>query len=164
MTNIYRSNQFFFQIYLQVHEKSILLVAMPSICLYGFTPFAVTCFLKVSILSILPLIIKDGLTIAYFSLIVGYNAILNGFLAKQESERHISSTRLQRLNKILDFLILIASLAAVWIPPPSHLPHLWTVIISVTCCGFFVIFFLMGHIYQFNYWTNIVKIILNKKI
>ncbi|XP_037898257.1 probable dolichyl pyrophosphate Man9GlcNAc2 alpha-1,3-glucosyltransferase isoform X3 [Glossina fuscipes] len=154
----------FFLFSFQVHEKSILLVALPSICLYGFMPFAVTCFLKVSILSILPLIIKDGLTIAYFSLVVAYNAILNAFLAEQESERHMSNNSLQRLNKVLDFLILIASLAAVWLPPPSHLPHLWAVIISVICCGFFLIFFIMGHINQFNYWPNIVKIILNKKV
>ncbi|XP_063992179.1 probable dolichyl pyrophosphate Man9GlcNAc2 alpha-1,3-glucosyltransferase [Diachasmimorpha longicaudata] len=55
----------FFLFSFQVHEKSILLVAVPVILYFRRDPFFCFWFLIVSCFSMIPLIIKDGLFIAY---------------------------------------------------------------------------------------------------
>ncbi|CAL8101365.1 unnamed protein product [Calicophoron daubneyi] len=71
----------FFLFSYHVHEKSILLVALPSLCMFPFCPFSTLLFALVSTLSMWPLYDKDSLigpcmylTLIYF--VVGYTVIM----------------------------------------------------------------------------------------
>ncbi|XP_044285830.1 dolichyl pyrophosphate Man9GlcNAc2 alpha-1,3-glucosyltransferase isoform X3 [Varanus komodoensis] len=55
----------FFLFSFQVHEKSILLVSIPVCLVINEIPFMSTWFLLVSTFSMLPLLLKDGLLLAY---------------------------------------------------------------------------------------------------
>ncbi|NXJ03351.1 ALG6 glucosyltransferase, partial [Odontophorus gujanensis] len=55
----------FFLFSFQVHEKSILLVSVPVCLILNEIPFMATWFLLVSTFSMLPLLLKDGLLLAY---------------------------------------------------------------------------------------------------
>ncbi|OPJ76971.1 dolichyl pyrophosphate Man9GlcNAc2 alpha-1,3-glucosyltransferase [Patagioenas fasciata monilis] len=55
----------FFLFSFQVHEKSILLVSVPVCLIINEIPFMATWFLLVSTFSMLPLLLKDGLLLAY---------------------------------------------------------------------------------------------------
>lgn len=60
----------FFLFSYQVHEKSILLAAIPVALYFQYEPFACFWFLLISSFSMVPLIIKDGLLIAFFALTI----------------------------------------------------------------------------------------------
>lgn len=62
----------FFLFSFQVHEKSILLVAIPVLLHFSRAPFVCFWFLTMSIFSMLPLLIKDGLVTATISLTIFY--------------------------------------------------------------------------------------------
>lgn len=62
----------FFLFSFQVHEKSILLVAIPVILHFPHDPFVCFWFLYISVFSMLPLFIKDELIIAFFALLGFY--------------------------------------------------------------------------------------------
>ncbi|XP_060533627.1 dolichyl pyrophosphate Man9GlcNAc2 alpha-1,3-glucosyltransferase [Cylas formicarius] len=62
----------FFLFSFQVHEKSILLVAIPVLLYFPYAPFVCFWFLCISIFSMIPLLIKDNLTVALIALTVFY--------------------------------------------------------------------------------------------
>ncbi|CAL7950277.1 unnamed protein product [Xylocopa violacea] len=62
----------FFLFSFQVHEKSILLVAIPVLLHFQSDSFPCFWFLIISHLSMLPLFIKDGLYMAYCSTLIFY--------------------------------------------------------------------------------------------
>lgn len=62
----------FFLFSFQVHEKSILIVAVPVLMYFPYAPFVCFWFLCISIFSMLPLLIKDGLVIAVIALTAFY--------------------------------------------------------------------------------------------
>lgn len=83
----------FFLFSFQVHEKSILLVAIPVLLYFPKDPFICFWFLYTSCFSMLPLFIKDKLVIAYIALNVFY---ITSFLVCMEhtlkSSRRSSSS------------------------------------------------------------------------
>ncbi|XP_057336719.1 dolichyl pyrophosphate Man9GlcNAc2 alpha-1,3-glucosyltransferase [Microplitis mediator] len=60
----------------QVHEKTILLVAIPVLIYFHYDPLPCFWFLIISTFSLLPLLIKDGLFSAYFSLMIFYGVLI----------------------------------------------------------------------------------------
>lgn len=62
----------FFLFSFQVHEKSILLAAIPILLYLPNDPFACFWFLVISCFSMLPLFVKDGLVVAFFALLIFY--------------------------------------------------------------------------------------------
>ncbi|KAJ8916499.1 hypothetical protein NQ315_000141 [Exocentrus adspersus] len=62
----------FFLFSFQVHEKSILLVAVPVLMYFPYAPFVCFWFLCLSGFSMLPLLVKDGLVMAFVALTVFY--------------------------------------------------------------------------------------------
>lgn len=62
----------FFLFSFQVHEKSILLVAIPVMLYLPKDPFVCFWLLVISTFSMLPLFVKDDLVIAYFALMIFY--------------------------------------------------------------------------------------------
>lgn len=62
----------FFLFSFQVHEKSILLVAVPILLYFPHDPFTCFWFLCVSVFSMTPLLLKDGLSVAVIALMLFY--------------------------------------------------------------------------------------------
>ncbi|XP_056638828.1 dolichyl pyrophosphate Man9GlcNAc2 alpha-1,3-glucosyltransferase [Diorhabda sublineata] len=62
----------FFLFSFQVHEKSILLVAVPVLLYFPYDPFTCFWFLCLSVFSMTPLLLKDGLTVAFMALMLFY--------------------------------------------------------------------------------------------
>lgn len=62
----------FFLFSYQVHEKSILLVAIPVLLYFPYAPFTCFWFLVVSVFSMTPLLVKDKLVIATVALVTFY--------------------------------------------------------------------------------------------
>ncbi|XP_072382163.1 dolichyl pyrophosphate Man9GlcNAc2 alpha-1,3-glucosyltransferase [Diabrotica undecimpunctata] len=62
----------FFLFSFQVHEKTILLAAVPVLLYFPFAPFICYWFLCISLFSMIPLFLKDNLVIALISLTLFY--------------------------------------------------------------------------------------------
>lgn len=72
ITSLINCSLAFFLFSFQVHEKSILLVAIPVLLHFQDEPFACFWFLVISHFSMLPLFIKDNLYTAYCSTLTFY--------------------------------------------------------------------------------------------
>lgn len=149
--NLFNTALAFFLFSFQVHEKSILLAAIPALCLFPLMPFYAIVFSKISVLSMLPLIIKDNICVSYYCMVIAFSLAI----------RHIFQTdycKDEKVQKILDYLmdsidivVIIFSLAANLIPSPATLPHLWPLIISVLCCGCFLFLLFISVAHQFHF-------------
>lgn len=62
----------FFLFSYQVHEKTILLAAIPVLLYFPYAPFTCFWFLCISVFSMTPLFVKDQLIIAFIALVVFY--------------------------------------------------------------------------------------------
>lgn len=88
----------------QVHEKSILLVAIPVVMYFHRDPLPCFWFLMISTFSMLPLLIKDKLVLAYFSLSFFYAVAvcimwakeLSNFTIKDKESVGKSKTKMHR--------------------------------------------------------------------
>lgn len=139
----------------QVHEKSILLAALPAMLLLRLDPIPILWFLLTTIASMIPLLIKDGLIIPTLALsciyiIVG-EWICHGQLESwviEMLERKVSD-KVNFLRKQVQlaqrisycFLFGLSSLCVVGRPPKRY-PDLYTVLLSLLCAGHFCCFWL----------------------
>uniref|UniRef100_A0A1I8PDN6 Alpha-1,3-glucosyltransferase n=1 Tax=Stomoxys calcitrans TaxID=35570 RepID=A0A1I8PDN6_STOCA len=140
----------FFLFSFQVHEKSILLAAIPAINLFQYMPFNTVAFLKISFLSMLPLFMKDCLCVPYFCLMFGFSCSLRYFIQVVYSE-NIKIQKLLRLLMLgMDATIFLISLVSIFVPSPARFPHLWPLFISVFCCGCFLILLFISIAHQLN--------------
>lgn len=134
----------FFLFSFQVHEKSILLVAIPVLMYAPQNPFMCTWFVSLTTFSMLPLLIRDNLLVPFISLsliyfIVHYN--IEKFISQQKD-----TLKLHLLRNISLFGCVILTFCAIALKPPSKYPDLWSLIISVYSCMHFVLFLI-----YFNY-------------
>ncbi|NXP46494.1 ALG6 glucosyltransferase, partial [Heliornis fulica] len=150
----------FFLFSFQVHEKSILLVSVPVCLIINEIPFMATWFLLVSTFSMLPLLLKDGLLLAYAVTTLAFlSACLASFtiLEKTSAEdlqlKPFSlslkgySSRFKSLPKIARSLFLLSitlmgvlSLMSAAVHPPQRLPDLFPVAVSIISCLHFLLF------------------------
>lgn len=91
------SSLVFFLFSFQVHEKSILLVAIPVLLYFPNDPFVCFWFLYMSVFSMLPLFIKDNLTIAFIALVGFY------FVIFRVSIEHAYQSSLNTQDGITEF-------------------------------------------------------------
>ncbi|XP_048394867.1 dolichyl pyrophosphate Man9GlcNAc2 alpha-1,3-glucosyltransferase [Stegostoma tigrinum] len=150
----------FFLFSFQVHEKSILLAALPVLLLLHEIPFMATWFLLVSTFSMLPLLMKDGLLLPYTVTSLAFLLITATFLSAFEKVS-LEDLQLQRfsqgvrryiphftippcLAKLAFLLSIIAmvilSLISATQNPPPQLPDLFPVLVSLFSCIHFLIF------------------------
>ncbi|NWR45998.1 ALG6 glucosyltransferase, partial [Regulus satrapa] len=150
----------FFLFSFQVHEKSILLVAVPVCLIINEIPFMATWFLLVSTFSLLPLLLRDGLLLPYA---VTTPAFLAACLASFSILEKTSAEDLQlkafslslkgyvswvkyfpRIVRSLFFLslALMAALSVLGaaLPPPQRLPDLFPVAVAGLSCLHFLLF------------------------
>ncbi|XP_051232138.1 dolichyl pyrophosphate Man9GlcNAc2 alpha-1,3-glucosyltransferase [Dicentrarchus labrax] len=158
----------FFLFSYQVHEKSILLAALPVCLLLNDLPLVAIWFLLTSTFSMLPLLLKDGLLVPY---VVTSLAFLFFSLYLLSALEHCSEEelRLGAYHKMLFFLpkldlacitrwkfyIGVAAMAglsavSVALVPPPHLPDLFPVLVSTTAFLQFLGTFLYFNIVQFS--------------
>ncbi|TKS74258.1 Dolichyl pyrophosphate [Collichthys lucidus] len=158
----------FFLFSYQVHEKSILLAALPVCLLLSDLPLTVIWFLQASTFSMLPLFLKDGLLVPY---VVTSLAFLFFSVYLLSALEHCSEEelRLGAYHKLLFFLpkldlacivrwkfyISVAAMAglsvvSVALVPPPHLPDLFPVLVSTTGFLHFLGTFIYFNIVQFS--------------
>ncbi|XP_050079088.1 probable dolichyl pyrophosphate Man9GlcNAc2 alpha-1,3-glucosyltransferase [Anopheles maculipalpis] len=161
----------FFLFSFQVHEKSILLAALPATLLLPMEPLVSCWFLQLATFSMLPLLHKDGLTGAFVGLTLisltllrtvretkssnknqkpSYDVLhLRGLLPEgfitNQSAGSVFVT-LFYLSLLGQVLLLVAFLC---LAPPAHLPFLYPLLISAYSCGHFVLFYLYFNYRQF---------------
>ncbi|CAG5134793.1 unnamed protein product [Candidula unifasciata] len=136
----------FFLFSFHVHEKSILLAAIPACLVVKSDPFAVVWFLLISVFSMLPLLLKDGLLIPTLATTGLFWLIVTHLL---NPTRQVSP----QARKIFTLSLLIAVcmvLATLFIPPPKRFPDIFPLLISIYSCGHFFIFAGHFHLRQFG--------------
>ncbi|GCC35929.1 dolichyl pyrophosphate Man9GlcNAc2 alpha-1,3-glucosyltransferase isoform X1 [Chiloscyllium punctatum] len=156
----------FFLFSFQVHEKSILLAALPVLLLLHEIPFMATWFLLVSTFSMLPLLLKDGLLLPYTVTSLAFLLITTTFLSAFEKvsledlqlEQFSQGVRrciphfiippcLAKLAFLLSVIAMVVlSLISATQDPPPQLPDLFPVLVSLFSCIHFLIFLLYFNI------------------
>lgn len=132
----------FFLLSFQVHEKSILLVAIPVLLHLHKDPLPCSWFLVISTFSMLPLLLKDGLELAYFAWRFFYGQLLGGCWISGDESKTWSRVAFRASVVGMDVL----SVASVVLEPPTRYPDIFPLLISLYSCAHFVLFFL-----YFNY-------------
>ncbi|KAL7396565.1 hypothetical protein ABVT39_007940 [Epinephelus coioides] len=158
----------FFLFSYQVHEKSILLAALPACLLLNDLPLMGIWFLQVSTFSMLPLLLKDGLLVPYVvtSLAFLFFSIYLLSVLEHCSEEELRLGSYRKLFFCLPkrnlawivrwkFYISVAAMAGlsvvtVALDPPSHLPDLFPVLVSTTAFVHFLGTFVYFNIVQFS--------------
>nr|XP_020458449.1 dolichyl pyrophosphate Man9GlcNAc2 alpha-1,3-glucosyltransferase [Monopterus albus] len=158
----------FFLFSYQVHEKSILLAALPACLLLSDLPLMVIWFLLASTFSMLPLFLKDGLLVPYAvtSLAFLFFSIYLMSALVHCSEEDLRLSAYHKLFSCLPkldlayilrwkFYISVAAMAglsimSVVLAPPPHLPDLFTVLVSTAAFLHFLGTFIYFNIVQFS--------------
>lgn len=158
----------FFLFSYQVHEKSILLAALPVSLLLNDFPLMSIWFLQASTFSMLPLFLKDGLLVPYAVTSVGY-LFLTVYLLSALDDCSEDELKLGICGKLFFFLskmflarimrwkfyismalMAVLSVLSVVLEPPHHLPDLFPVLVSTTAFLHFLGVFLHVNVVQFS--------------
>ncbi|XP_068599933.1 dolichyl pyrophosphate Man9GlcNAc2 alpha-1,3-glucosyltransferase [Brachionichthys hirsutus] len=158
----------FFLFSYHVHEKSILLAALPACLLLNDLPFMCIWFLLISCFSMVPLLIKDGLLLPYAVSSVAFLFLAVYLLSALEhcSEEDLRLEAYRKLHSCLPkldlawivrwkFYVSVAAMAGLSIVsaallPPPHLPDLFPVLVSAAAFLHFLGIFLYFNIVQFS--------------
>jgi alpha-1,3-glucosyltransferase len=141
----------FFLFSYQVHEKSILLAALP-VCLF-LNEELLTClwFFVVSTFSLQPLLVKDGLFIPYMALttllLVTYFNVYGDLGLSQNTTFKNKAKNLLFMGSMMGCLFL--GLSSLIISPPSRYPDIHPVLNSVFSCLHFMAF--LAHFYRLQF-------------
>ncbi|KAK6990280.1 dolichyl pyrophosphate Man9GlcNAc2 alpha-1 3-glucosyltransferase isoform X1 [Biomphalaria glabrata] len=136
----------FFLFSFHVHEKTILLAVIPAILVLKSDPLIVVWFMLISVFSMLPLLIKDGLLLPTVAT-VGLFWIISTHYVKPT--KNVSS----QMKLAFELSLLAAScisLATIIIPPPARYPDLFSLMIAIFSCLHFSLFALFFHLKQFD--------------
>ncbi|VDK21438.1 unnamed protein product [Taenia asiatica] len=140
LTEVIVSLSFFLFSY-QVHEKSILLVAIPVLCLLPLFPLSSYYFLFVSTLSMWPLFSKDGLRHACVAFVTIFYAVASICLSTDSFGRHrVSLARFWPLGlSLLGYAIIFA--LEFFVQPPVRYPFLFPFLVNAYSFFHFVGFY-----------------------
>ncbi|XP_058821452.1 probable dolichyl pyrophosphate Man9GlcNAc2 alpha-1,3-glucosyltransferase [Topomyia yanbarensis] len=168
----------FFLFSYQVHEKSILLASLPVLLFFQLSPLPCFWFLQISTFSMIPLLHKDNLLIAYIALTAITLALLKVALSTMNHGKSPKNAFLVDIFNIESFLQHNSGKVSwknlVWVygfygslvgqtvlliaylnfKPPTHLPFLWPLLISAYSCAHFVMFFIYFNYIQFFSYDN----------
>ncbi|XP_051997039.1 dolichyl pyrophosphate Man9GlcNAc2 alpha-1,3-glucosyltransferase [Xyrauchen texanus] len=159
----------FFLFSFQVHEKSILLAALPVCLVINEIPLIAIWFLLTSTFSMLPLLLKDGLLLPYVVTSLAFLFLGLYLLAALERSTDeelrlglylkVSRYCLPKLNlsqiikwKFWFSLVAMAvlSFASVCLEPPTKLPDLFPVLVSILSFLHFLGFVIYFNVVQFS--------------
>ncbi|XP_013167634.1 PREDICTED: dolichyl pyrophosphate Man9GlcNAc2 alpha-1,3-glucosyltransferase [Papilio xuthus] len=158
----------FFLFSFQVHEKTILLVAIPVALHFSEDPFMCFWFLLVSNFSMLPLLMKDGLLLPFIATTLIYISVYSIALKMANNTsglftfinaNKVYKTIQKDKSKDSMFLKIVShyfffslvgmvflTICLIYVKPPLMFPDLYPLLISVYSCSHFLLFFL-----YFNY-------------
>lgn len=136
----------FFLFSFQVHEKSILLVALPVLMYSPQNPFICTWFLFITTFSMLPLLIKDNLLVPFVSLSLIYFVIYNNIEKLIPKQKEMPKMHLLRNLSLVGCVLL--TICSVLIKPPEKYQYLWPLIISTYSCIHFIVFLMYFNLNQ----------------
>ncbi|XP_063388623.1 dolichyl pyrophosphate Man9GlcNAc2 alpha-1,3-glucosyltransferase [Cydia fagiglandana] len=175
----------FFLFSFQVHEKTILLVAIPVAIHFPEDPFMCFWFLLVSTFSMLPLLLKDGLLLPFIATNIIYVSFYSitlklampnaGFFTFFNAKKVYKAVQPEKIeNSVLlkllsiNFLfsvlgMIVLTAASVYVAPPPQFPDLFPLLISVYSCSHFLLFFFYFYYTQFNLPTSLPTTVKVKK-
>ncbi|XP_074654940.1 dolichyl pyrophosphate Man9GlcNAc2 alpha-1,3-glucosyltransferase-like [Tubulanus polymorphus] len=139
----------------QVHEKSILLVALPVCLLLPEQPLMCMWLLLISTFSMYPLLMRDLLSLPCLAMQVLF--IILVFLRYGSKLWNIASPSYFDKLYIEDFFVPSVSVAFLlcllcqFKTPPTLWPDLWPVLISLYSCGHFLMFCFYFNCLQYIY-------------
>lgn len=148
-----------------MHEKTILLVAIPIILHFPHEPLMCLWFLQIATFSMLPLLVVDKLVLAYVGTNLIYLLLIRLVSATEISAKEFDNAKwdfllLNRISasRLLHVVFYASSLLGctvlatchLFVPAPIRFPHLFPLLISVYSCCHFLMF-----LCYFNYkqWT-----------
>ncbi|XP_017042947.2 probable dolichyl pyrophosphate Man9GlcNAc2 alpha-1,3-glucosyltransferase [Drosophila ficusphila] len=143
---LFNTSLAFFLFSFQVHEKTILLAALPSLFLLKWWPNEMIMFLEVSVFSMIPLLTRDKLLVPALVSTLAFHLIFKCF----NSNSKLNEYPLKYFSIISNIVIVSIVGASLSIPAPSRFPDLWPLIISVISCGHFILFLLWGYFQHFT--------------
>lgn len=160
----------FFLFSFQVHEKSILIAAVPAILIFPLDPFMVFWFLQVSTFSMFPLLVKDGLFVAFVGMSVAYVMFTKILIDYGKDQKHQDKNFLSILwninknteGKLIENIMttgyVLSTVVEVllifsffFVQPPANLPFLHPLLISAFSCCHFLMFFIYFNVKQTFY-------------
>ncbi|XP_064535252.1 probable dolichyl pyrophosphate Man9GlcNAc2 alpha-1,3-glucosyltransferase [Drosophila montana] len=140
----------FFLFSFQVHEKSILLISLPSIFLFTWWPKEMLWFLKVSVFSMTPLLKKDNLIVPTLALMIIFHLTFMCSYFGTHQNIMLRKNMKGSIIKISEILMISILFASLIIEPPSMYPDIWPLIISIISCAHIFMFLVWGYIQQFT--------------
>ncbi|XP_036321367.1 probable dolichyl pyrophosphate Man9GlcNAc2 alpha-1,3-glucosyltransferase isoform X1 [Rhagoletis pomonella] len=124
----------------QVHEKSILLVAVPALGLFSSYPLETLWFLEATVFSMFPLYVKDGLVIPFFALLFIYHFCIKHILLK-ELNQDFKISSLSAISSISIFSMFFIALVSLYAPAPERYPFIWPLLICLHSFAHFFVYF-----------------------
>lgn len=149
----------FFLFSYHVHEKSILLVAVPVILDLPRKATMSLWFLLISTFSMVPLIIKDGLFLPYLSLFFFYYLCCTLSVQNMNCPSVVTFSTYKNVVTLIPSLSLFGCLVLSFISrfcsPPNRFPFLWPLFVSVY--SFIHFFGFLLYYYCAQYGFKLVK-------
>lgn len=135
----------FFLFSYQVHEKSILIVALPVMLVMFDSPLVSLWFLCISTVSMYPLLSRDGQSVSYFALLAVFIILTYNFVDIW------TYCWLVKYSIIVSFgLGVVLHVAHAFLKPPTNLPFLYPLLFAVFSCAHFVVFWFYYNIVQWD--------------
>lgn len=146
----------FFLFSYHVHEKSILLVALPVSLVSPYLPLASFWFLSIAHFSMLPLYLKDDLMIPAIALLGLYVLFAHSC---------IETSSIPNLLQLLGICSAVGSIVVGTLflvcPSPQTYPYFWTLLVSVWSFVHYVGFFLYFLWLQFSVGADSLTLKVN---
>ncbi|XP_039750715.1 dolichyl pyrophosphate Man9GlcNAc2 alpha-1,3-glucosyltransferase-like [Pararge aegeria] len=151
----------FFLFSYQVHEKSILLVAIPVTIYLPDDPFTSLWFLLLSTFSMLPLLLKDGLLLpllctssiylSFYSIALHLSGLETNIFSVLSANTVYEAAKTKSYNHVVMKLfstmfffslqgMILLGLGSLLVKPPPQYPDLFPLLISMYSCLHFIFF------------------------
>ncbi|KAK6061146.1 ALG6, ALG8 glycosyltransferase family protein [Cooperia oncophora] len=153
MSSLFITSLAFFLFSFQVHEKSILLAAIPALLLLPDYKVPVVWFLHITNTSLFSLCLKDG-TGSVLALFIAYYVVCSSSVKFSGKLQHF----LYHLSCITAVVICVAE----WtVTPPKRYPHIFPLLNAVYSCSHFLLF--MAYFYV-EMSVNEYKVFMRKSL